>query len=79
MPIIFVLPFIGGRNSFNLPQGNVDTEIERPEYSIFLWPTQYLDKMILEEALQFLYNTTFSLISQCKNVFYDHFEQSNNI
>ena len=24
---------MGGRNSFNLPQGNVDTEIERPEYS----------------------------------------------
>ena len=44
VPIIFVLPFIGGRNSFNLPSGNVDTEIERPEYS-FLWPTQYWGKI----------------------------------
>ena len=64
VPLIVILPFIGGRNSFNLPQGNVDTEIERPEYS-FLWPTQYWGKIFLEEALQFLYNTTFSPIKKC--------------
>ena len=55
VPVVFILHFIGGRNSFNLPQGNVDTEIERPEYS-FLWPTQYWGKIIAENALEFCDN-----------------------